>query len=59
MPAKTVLSMAIRYIVEMLWEHPFQRKSDIMFVITVPATWNEESKELMSSAAKAVSYHLE
>ena len=62
MPAKAVFSMAIKYIVEKICDpvmrNANQRKSDIMFVIAVPAFWDEESKDLMTYAAIAVSYIL-
>ena len=60
MSAMTIFTMAIRYMREHLLEalnkqYPNIQQSDIMFVITVPAIWNDASKQFMREAAIAVS----
>ena len=61
MPAITIFSMAINYMRKHLMDALKKQVSDIkqadvMFVITVPAIWNDASKQFMREAAIAVSY---
>jgi len=60
MPAMTIFSMAINYMREHLIgliknRIPEIEQSDVMFIITVPAIWNDASKQFMRKAAVAVS----
>ena len=60
MPAITIFSMAINYMREHMMNLiktriPEIRQSDVIFVITVPAIWNDSSKQFMRKAAVAVS----
>ena len=55
----TIFSMAINYMREHLMtalkkQVPGIEQSDVMFVITVPAIWNDASKQFMREAAIAV-----
>jgi len=60
MPAITIFSMAINYMRQHLMDALKKqvsdiKQSDVMFVITVPAIWNDASKQFMREAAIAVS----
>jgi len=60
MPAITIFSMAINYLRQHLMDALKKQvsdieQSDVMFVITVPAIWNDASKQFMREAAIAVS----
>jgi len=60
MSAMTLFSMAINYMRGHLMtalkkQVPEIEQSDVMFVITVPAIWNDGSKQFMREAAIAVS----
>jgi len=55
----TIISMAINYMRKDLMDTlkkriPDIKQSDVMFVITVPAIWNDASKQFMREAAVAV-----
>ena len=59
MSARTIFSMAINYMrghVMSALENSFPdiKQRDVMFVITVPAIWNNASKQFMREAAFAV-----
>ena len=61
MPAITIFSMAINYMRQHLMDALKMQGSvikepDVMFVITVPAIWNDASKQFMREAAIKVSY---
>ena len=60
MPAKTVFAIAIRYIRGHLLKMIQARgidfyEEDILWVLTVPAIWNEPAKQFMREAAIEVS----
>jgi len=55
----TIFTMAIRYMKDHLLralkkQVPNIEQSDVMFVITVPAIWNDAAKQFMREAAVAV-----
>jgi len=59
MPAMTIFTMAIRYMKDHLMralkkQVPNIEQSDVMFVVTVPAIWNDGAKQFMREAAVAV-----
>ena len=59
MSAMTIFSMAINYMREHLIHalkdaYPDIEERDVMFVITVPAIWNDGAKQFMREAAIAV-----
>jgi len=59
MSAMTIFSMAINYLREHLIRalndaFPGFEEGDVMFVITVPAIWNDGAKQFMREAAFAV-----
>lgn len=59
MSAITIFSMVIKYMKEHLMadlknQVPEIRESGVMFIITVPAFWNDASKKCMGRAAIAV-----
>ena len=61
MPAMTIFSMAINYMrghVMSALENSFSeiKQPDVMFVITVPAIWNDAAKQFMREAAVKVCY---
>ena len=62
MPAITIFSMAINYMRKHLMDalkkevSDMIKQSDVMFVLTVPAIWNDASKQFMREVAIAVSY---
>ena len=60
MLAMTIFSMAINYmrnhVMDLLKQQVTDiEQSDIMFVLTVPAIWNDAAKQFMREAAIAVS----
>jgi len=60
MPALTIFSMVINYMRKHLMDAltnqiPNIKQSDIKFIVTVPAIWNDPSKQFMREAAVAVS----
>jgi len=55
----TIFSMAINYMREHLLRalknaYPDFEQRDVMFIITVPAIWNDGAKQFMREAAVAV-----
>lgn len=59
MSALTVFAAGIRYLKQHLFEAlskcgPVVRDSDIHWVLTVPAIWNESAKQFMREAAVEV-----
>jgi len=63
MPAMDVFSACIRYLKDQLFgqsrlQMPKIQESDIRWVITVPAIWNEPAKQFMREAAVKVSNNL-
>jgi hypothetical protein len=62
LPAKTVFSLAIRFLKDDLLSMSKQRLNDggldvndIHWVLTVPAIWNDAAKQFMREAAETVS----
>jgi len=61
MSAMTIFSMAINYMKEHLIcalndAFPDIEQGDVMFVITVPAIWNDGAKQFMREAAVTVRF---
>ena len=59
MPAIKVFELSIKFLVEDLMQklknsYTGIKKSDVEFVITVPAIWDDRSKQFMREAAKGV-----
>ena len=59
MPAIKVFELSIKFLVEDLMQklknsYTGIKKSDVEFVITVPAIWDDRSKQFMREAAKKV-----
>lgn len=61
MPAIEVFSAGIKFLKGHLFEHfkdriPYMRNSDINWVLTIPAIWDETAKKFMRESAERVSY---
>ena len=59
MPAIKVFELSIKFLVEDLMQklknsYTGIKKSDVEFVITVPAIWDDRSKQFMRDAANGV-----
>ena len=56
MPAMTIFAMSIRYLKQHFWE-AVQRQTnclvetDVYYVITIPAIWDDNAKQFMREAA--------
>jgi molecular chaperone DnaK (HSP70) len=60
MPAITIFTMAIKYLKEQLLQSldlssGFVKETDIQYVLTVPAIWDEKARMFMKEAAVEVS----
>jgi len=59
MPAMTIFAMSIRYLKEQFWKAVNKQKAglletDVRYVITIPAIWDDNAKQFMREAAKEV-----
>jgi len=59
MPAMTIFAMSIRFLKQHFWEAVTKQKvgleeTDVRYVITIPAIWDDNAKQFMREAAVEV-----